>query len=85
MGLMTSAWTDNSIATRWRHAHQSWVHVMPPTDTISVITIAPAAYDLLCDNYSKHIVHGAPMTRNKHCDCPPLLNHVIHILLRYDI
>ena len=30
------------------------------------------------------IVHGAPMTRNKHCDCAPLLTYFIHLLL-YDI
>ena len=24
------AWTDNSIITRWRHTHKSWVRVAPP-------------------------------------------------------
>ena len=44
MGLMTPAWTDNSIITQWRHAHQSWVCVVPHSDKTSVITRAHAAY-----------------------------------------
>ena len=47
--IFTPAWTDNSIVTRWRHAHQSWVRVAPPSDNNSVITRAHAAYDFLCD------------------------------------
>ena len=37
--LMTPAWTDNSIITMWRHAHQSWVRVAPTSDDTSVITV----------------------------------------------
>ena len=45
---MTPASTDNSIITRWRHAHQSWVRVAPQSDNTSVITGFHAAYAFLC-------------------------------------
>ena len=31
------------------------------------------------------IVQEATMTKNKHCDCMPLLKYLVHILLRYDM
>ena len=49
MGVLTPARTDNSIITHWRHAHQSWVHVAPPSDDTSVITRSHDAYAFLCD------------------------------------
>ena len=49
MGVMTPAWTDNSIVAQWRHAHQSWVRVIPTSDNTSVIIGAHAAYAFLCD------------------------------------
>ena len=49
MGLITPAWTDNSIITRWRHAHQSRVRMGPPSDNASVITSARTAYNGLRD------------------------------------
>ena len=49
MGLITQAWTDNCIITRWRHEHQSWVRVAPPSDNTSCKTGTHAAYDFLCD------------------------------------
>ena len=82
---MTPASTANSIITRRRHAHQSWAHVAPPIDNTSGTTTAHAAYDFLCDTavVVKNIVQGA--SKNKHCNCTPLLNNFIHILLRYDM
>ncbi len=50
MGLITPAWTDNSIITRWPHTHQWWMCVTPPSDNTSVITRAHAAYAFLCDS-----------------------------------
>ena len=67
MGLMTPAWTDNSILTRWRHAHQSWVYMAPHNDrpNTSVVTRSRAACDFLCDtsiivkkmSYRKHTIN----------------------------
>ena len=41
--------TDTSIITGWRHAHHSWVRVVPASDYTSVINSAHVAYDSLCD------------------------------------
>ena len=49
MGLMTQSWTDNSIISRWRDAHQSGLRVAPHSDDTSVITRAHAAYAFVCD------------------------------------
>ena len=46
---MTLAWTDSSIITRCRHAHQSWVRSAPSSGDTSVITRVHAAYAFLCD------------------------------------
>ena len=42
-------WTDNSIITGWRHVHQSWMHMAPPSDDTSAINRTHATYDFLCD------------------------------------
>ena len=46
--------------TGWRHTHQSWVRVSPPSDYTSIIISAHAVYAFICDtaisNYSKKIV-----------------------------
>ena len=49
MDLITPAWTGNSITTRRRHAHQSWVHVAPHSDNTSVTTRAHTGYAFLRD------------------------------------
>ena len=62
--------------------------VAPLSVNTSVITRCHAAYAFLCDTsiiiIVKNIVQEAAMTKNKHCDCAPLLNYFIHLLLRYD-
>ena len=67
--------------------HQSWVSVATHTDDSNVITRTQATYDFLCDTaiIVNNIVQGALMTKTKHCDCAPLLNYFINILLRYEI